>query len=239
MPTPRTPDSTAAGQMLFLAGHGLQTPLSAIRWGCSRLGKTARKKMNAEECRLLDGIQHEARLLSGMLNALLLVAKTEEGTFSAREQDIYLRDFLTSFSPLRDLAGGKTPRIACPKDLRIRADRAVLETVFQAIVVILESSGPLTGGVRVKVDEKDGECFVHILPPIELSFLREVPLSVQLQDSPQLVGGAPGLMLSILMSLCGILRGGIDVAPEGKRTHVLTLRLPVHPGVAPASSLSF
>ena len=103
-PTPRSA-SKNHGQMLFLVGHGLQTPLSAIRWGCSRLKKMS-KKMTKQELHVIEGIQSQSKVLSGMVNALLLVARVEDGSYAGRPQEIYLYDFLKSFPSLKEIFPG-------------------------------------------------------------------------------------------------------------------------------------
>lgn len=213
------------GQMLFLVGHGLQTPLSAIRWGCSRLRKMS-KGLSKEQQHVLGSIQSQAKVLSGMVNALLLVARVEDGTYDSRQQDIYLHDFLKSFGPFKEMFPGKTSRVTCPKDFRIRTDRGVLESLLEAVSVVIGTASDQHKGLRIQVKEEGRNFTMHFLPEIELSLLRDAS-SLSGDAAGHMVGGAPGLMLSVISSLSGYLGGFIQVKNHGDAHHVLVLQLPV------------
>ncbi len=123
-----------------------------------------------------------------MLSSLLLVSRVEDGTYRMREQDIYLRDFLVFFPPLRELFPGCPPQIACPEHLMVRADRDMLGCLFQAVAVILATAAPAGETVHMQVMGDGNECQIHILPAIELSFLRDMPGADPGEREPQLVG---------------------------------------------------
>jgi K+-sensing histidine kinase KdpD len=218
------PAEPPKGQMLFLVGHGLQTPLSAIRWGCSRLQKMGKGTMTKEQLEVLTGIHHEAKILSGMLNALLLVARVEDGTHEPKQQDIYLHDFLMSFGPFKHLFPDKAVRVSCPKDLMLRTDRILLESLLEAVSVVIGSASESKKGLVITVAHTKGDCVLSFSPDIELSFLRD--LEATMVSDVQIVGGTPGLMLSVIASLSNALGGTIDVLQHGKEHHLLSLHLP-------------
>lgn len=226
---PVIPPTTSGnrGQMLFLVGHGLQTPLSAIRWGCSRLKKIS-KRLTKEEAHVLENIQTQAKVLADMVNALLFVARTEDGTYSARLQDIYLHDFLVSFAPLKEVFPDRMVHVSCPEDLLIKADRKALECLLEAVSVIMGSGSDKKNDLTIEVQTKGRKGYVsmNFLPELELSFLRDASV-LENGSSPQIVGGTPGLMLSVITSLCKFMGGFVHVKKQGESHHLLSLELPM------------
>ncbi len=224
----QTPAQTQKGnRMLFLIGHGVQSPLSAIRWGCSRLEKMTKSTLTKEQGAVLGEISAEAKILSGMLHSLLLVAKVDDGSYAARPQSVYLCDFLKSFRPLKEIDLTQLPQIVCDESLMLEVDRGILEAMFEAVAVIMGTTAEKGKPVTLTVVADEAECHISMLPALELSFLKDVQSAgVTLAPEP-MVGGEAGLMLSVLASLCRSAGAAITLKKKGKAHHLLTLSLPL------------
>lgn len=218
--------------MLFLASHGLQTPLSAIRWGCGRLRRMC-AQLSGEQTQLVDSIQAQAKLLSDMFNALLLLAKFDDGALEVRLQDIYLRDYLTA-PALQDCAGGVSLQVSCDDDARLRIDRTVFDGIMRALVVAVVTGRKGDGPVSVEVtfSHNPSVCILTFAAPLELSLVEEPGREMRESDA-RMVGGTPGVMLAVASSLATALGGTLEVTEE--RGATLTLPAPPSVSVLPES----
>lgn len=213
-----------ATKMLFLVSHGLQSPLSAIRWGCGRLQRTG--KLSTEQRELLDSIQAEGRLLSRMMNWLLLLAKTDDGVHIADVQEVYVRDFLTACMDEK-LPRPLKFRITCAKDLAIQVDRTLLEASLHALLFAASvSSDVKTLPISVRVTSSPEECLIMLDAQLSLTLLEEEQTG---KPSRRIAGGMSGFLLAVASSFAIALGGTIDHKTVGAVISDLTLRLPQRP----------
>jgi K+-sensing histidine kinase KdpD len=203
----------------------LQSPLSAIRWGCARLKKTG-GTLSAEQTRLVDGIARESKLLSRMIEALLLLARVEEMAHQPRVEDIFLRDFLVSYPPIKELFPDTEIRVLCPEDAHIETDRTLLETLFESMAVVIATAAPAGTALELQVSVDGGQYLIEFQPAVELSFLRDFSVESAGKDA-QLVGGVPGLMLSLATSFAAFLGGKLTVQPGKDKMYSVSVSLPV------------
>lgn len=228
---PRTDASapTRSSKMLFLASHGFQTPISAIRWGSGRLKKML-DDLKPVERALLDGIQQQAKLLSEMFDALLLLAKVEDGIHESRLQDIYLKDYFEE--RLKQLPPEIVFELSCPDDARLRVDRTAFESVTQALLNVIASAGggsrPLMVDVVMAPEER--RCDMTFRAPLSFSLIEPDAALTTPADPKRIVGGVPGLMLAVASSLVSFLGG--DLGAEQGNLGTITLRLPAPDSVS-------
>lgn len=223
------PTSLHYAKMLFLASHGLQTPLSAIRWGAGRLKRMGRD-LPPEYGKVIDNIHAESRLLSQMFDMLLLLAKVEEGAHQANVQEIFLRDFLHAPARNEELPRPIVFQITCPDDLRVRADRTLLEAIIHALFLVATvGSEESAVSVTVVADERKESCDITLTAPLKLSLLDDADSSVPGSEDRKVVGGVPGFLLGIAASLCQSMGGSLMPLRQGEETVGLVFRLPLQP----------
>ena len=221
--TPIPPARPSSAKMLFLASHGFQSPISAIRWGCGRLRKMAHDMPPAQQ-ELVDGMQRQAKTLSGMFDALLLLAKVEDGVHVPRMQDIYLKDFFLHSARLQDLSGDISVEVTCPDDARLRTDRTIFESVIQAALMAIDTAGGGPRSLAIDITLGGGACSIILNAPLEFSLVEDEG------TRGKIVGGVPGLMLAVASSLTAAVGGSLD-AKEGPKGHI-HVRLPAPPSVS-------
>lgn len=227
MPSKQTqPASLEFSRMLFLVGHGLQTPLSAIRWGCSRLKKLF-KDPTDEQREVLEGVQREARLLSKMVDWLLLVAKLEDGQQAANVQEVFLYDFLqTAVADRQEVL--PMISVVCPEDLQIQTDRTVFEAIVQALILALSVDEP-AASASLTASEQNGHCVLTLDAPLTLTLLRQEAGNDA--KPSQVVGGVRGVLLSIASSLAETSGGSLATERESHELRRVILRIPMHPSL--------
>ncbi len=212
-------------KMMFVASHGLQTPLSAIRWGSRRLQKADTGTLTPEQRHLIEGISDNARMLSRMLDAMLILAKVEDGGYAASSQQIHLADFLRSFLDKFELPNNQQAEIRCPDDLEMNVDRGILETVVQSLLIAMSSSMKGSKAMVLTASRTGDAVRIDIRCPLELSLLSPVRAGADENQVNQLVGGPTGLMLSIAHSLAQSIGGSVQLAETEKDNYVLSLSL--------------
>ncbi len=224
--TARASAPVSSMKMMFVASHGLQTPLSAIRWGSSRLKKTNTGAFTQEQAHLIDGIAENAKTLSRMLDTMLILAKVEEGSYQANPQKIYLQDFLASFTQKFELPKDFAVDLrASDDDILLMVDRGILETIVQALMIAVVSSAQPSTRIAVHCMEDAGTIRIEMHCPLQLSLLSSVRAGTDDQQLHQLVGGPTGLMLSIAHSLAHCLAGSVELIDRGDGEYVVVLGL--------------
>ncbi len=222
------PASLEYTKMLFLVSHGLQTPLSAIRWGCSRLSKTG-KNLTPEQWRLVEGMQHQTRMLSQMFDSLLLLAKVEEGVQASTLQDIYLSDYFEGAELLKGMPRDYILDMTCPADAVVKVDRIIFTSIMDALFLVLSISSTQTT-IPLTVTMEEGECVITLRAPMELSFLQEEGAPTTSGKPQRIVGGIPGFLLAVSASSAQHI-GGTLVSGREEIPSTLTLRFPTEPAL--------
>lgn len=212
------------GKMLFLVSHGLQSPLSAIRWGCGRLKRMA-KNLSAEERKVLDDIHGNAKLVSEMVDALLLLAKLDDGVYVPRLEDIYLKDLL--LTGFLELPTGAAPAVVCDDALRLRTDRTIFEASARALFIAAVSAA---GDKEVAIEAMITGDSVTIAfnGPLHLSLVEDAESPEMPASLRRIVGGVPGMMLAVAAGLAT----GVGGTVEAHEDRGITLRLPVKSSVS-------
>jgi signal transduction histidine kinase len=220
--------------MLLLAGHALHSPLSVIRWGCARLKKTPGMALSSQQQRVIDGIQQEARLLSRIIDVLLVTSRVQQQLQKMHPKEMQLQSVLAAtLTP--ELLSGRDIAITCPAQLMVFADDAVAESLLTSLGLLLVTAATHSQPLRLEVSQEGEVCEVRAFPPLQFSVLRDPSLLSDDTDTGELVGGVPGLMLSLLPVLSLALGWTFDVREHGPTQHVLSLRIPVREhAVSPA-----
>lgn len=215
--------------MLFLVSHGLQTPLSAIRWGCSRLRRSG-DNLTKQQQTILDEVQEHSRILSLMFDILLLLAKLEEGVSIPNIQEIFLYDFLQSSERLKDVPKGKQVEVTCSQELMLRIDRTILTSIIDALLLAVATSNR-EKNIRISVTEQKDQntCTLTIETPLYLSVLQEMLKPEEPEKKQRIVGGVPGFLLAVIAALAKNAGGNLTSKQDADIITSLTLTLPLQP----------
>lgn len=202
-------------QFVADASHELRTPAAVLQ---TRAEVTLQKSRSpAEYVDTIRAMQTEAQRLSGIVDALLLLAASDERQLSVRLERVYLDDLLVDASTrLRPLASQKqiVLELGQLEEAPVDVDPAL---VRQLITILLDNAvkyTPAGGTVRVSVTAEallcrvsvaDNGSGIHpkILPHVFERFVRS--------DHARSRGGGVGLGLSIAKAIADAHGAHIDV----------------------------
>jgi hypothetical protein len=192
--------------ILFLAGHGLRTQLSTLRWASSRLRKSS-ATLTKEQRHLAEEIYDHTRILTTAMNAMLLLNRLEGREYAPRPETI---DLL----PVLQAAGGAQEHpsaewtFSCEPGVAVRADRSVLDHLFACLGVLCVQATTEPRKIFVSVQAGDRSVQLHMHARWELPLL--VPGAADPGDA-SILGGTPGLMLSMAREMARFLQGSVEL----------------------------
>ncbi len=213
-------------QFLFLASHGLLSPISAIRWGAHRLKRTQAAAFSKEQNDLINHIYINAKVLSKIFGSMLLLARNEDQTYTMQPERVSLHEFLKSQAKDWEEVSGRKARIVCDDHVTLSIDREMLETIFEDLFAVFSEAGPSKQGVKIEVQALAGRVQVAFFSPLELPFLQSVQTLDRKAEVRPVVGGTPGLLLSLTQSLIGFLDGGLEMQEAGNNVYKIVATLP-------------
>jgi signal transduction histidine kinase len=161
--TERERRERAEREFVANASHELRTPLTTIL-GAVEVLQSGAKDRPADRDRFLDHIEREANRLMRLTRALLVLARAQTQEEMPRLGVVAIRPLLEEAAAATRPRAGVELVVDCPDDLRVRAERDLLE---QAIVnlaanaaehtsrgrIVLAANG--NGGGRVRIDVRD------------------------------------------------------------------------------------
>lgn len=222
------------------ASHELRTPVASIRALAEGLLADVEGSPQAHREYLEDIVRESeraGRLVDRLLDLARLDLRREGGITAPRPELLDLAkvvaDVVTAFQPLaRERAVALALAPAVP--IKLRADRALVETVLGNLVENALKYTQAGGRVTVKVSAPDGLDAASVtvsddgpgIPPEHLPHIFERFYRVDRARS-RATGGA-GLGLAIAAEAAALLGGRIDVASEVGRGSRFTLVLPRH-----------
>jgi K+-sensing histidine kinase KdpD len=227
MKKPDPASSPQGVEFLFLASHGLLSPISAIRWGANRLKRTDTKKLTKEQKALLDHIQANAAVLSKLFGSMLLLARNEDRTYTLRPEGSGLETAIQSEARTWKEETGGVAEIECEEGLKAYVDSAMLEALLQNLFTVFAEAAKDPKHLTVTARAEDGWVQVVFSATMEIPYLRSVRTIDNLSESRPIVGGTAGLLLSLSHALAGFVDGTLDMREEGDDGYVITLKLPV------------
>lgn len=193
----------------FLASHGLRSPLSAIRWACGRLRKSATGSLNPEQKGLIEEIHANAKVLTTVLGSMQLLGKLEDRTYKVKNDDLQLSDVLVSLSHGLEHPREMQWHVRCPAELRVRTDGPVLESILVNLLSVCTEAGMGERKACIRGDLREEAPVISIFAPLELPFLHSPDRSGS--EVSRLVGGIPGLMLCLANSMAHFLGGAVTL----------------------------
>lgn len=213
-------------KFLFLASHGLLSPIAGIRWGCGRLRRTDTQNLSEEQKKLLEHVYTNAKRLSKVFGSMILLARNEDGTYVPREETITLSDMLETDARDRDGGAELTVTVECDADLAVRCDRPLLETVIQDVASVIGEAAAEPRTLAVRAVAEGDRVAVSFESALELSFLQSVQSGSAKPEVRMVVGGTPGLLLSLSNALAGFMGGSVEMTESPRKTYLITVRLP-------------
>ncbi len=210
-------------EFLFLVSHGLLSPISAVRWGTSRLQRLA-KDLSPEQQYLIEHIHGNAKRLATAFSSMLLLARNEDQTYTLTSTVFPVQELLALYAVGSEHPSNVKLRVACPSDATVEGDRALLEAAFHNIFAVLQEALSEPRAVTIEVQPEEESVAINIICPLELSV--QTVRSAHDGDVRPVVGGTPGLLLSLTSSLLTYTGGSLDMRETDEGRYRITVRLP-------------
>ena len=227
----------------FLAtmSHELRTPLNAIAGYAELLELGMRGPISEQQREAIRRIRRSEQHLLGIVNDILMFAKTETGRVPLQLADISVVAVLESVcflvQPMLTANDVRFVRAECDNGLGVVADH---DRVNQILVNLLSNAvkfSPRGGEVRVRCEVIDHLVAIHIEDDghgIAEDKLEEIfePF-VQLSSGLTRTAEGSGLGLSIGRELARLMGGDVTVESTLGKGSVFTITLPVSTPTAP------
>ena len=213
-------------EFLFLASHGLLSPIAAIRWACNRLKRSDTRSLTLEQQELVTHIHSNAKVLSKLFGSMLLLARNEDQTYSVRPEAISIVELLAGEAKeWEEQEGGRTS-LACAPHLKVRADSALLDVILQNLFAVFAEASRTPRVLAIEAQQDDERVNISFTSAMELPFLQSVRTVDRLSETRPVVGGTPGLLLSLAHSLISFLDGTLTMREVDADTYSIIAMLP-------------
>lgn len=195
-------------KLLFLGSHGLRSHLSALRWASSRLRKTE-DNLTKEQRKLAGEIYTHTRVLTTALNSMLLIGRLEEKDYKGRSEDISLTEALQSLTQDAEYQEMEWV-ISCGEAIRLRCDANLLRAMLVNLFTLSMEATQKPKKVFVNAHRENDKAYVRFYAVWELPLLA-APLAEEGPVRNRLLGGTPGLMLSLAAELASYIGGTVEL----------------------------
>nr|WP_303652705.1 ATP-binding protein [Paludisphaera mucosa] len=225
----------------FLAtmSHELRTPLNSIIGFSEVLG--GNENLNDRQRRYVGNIQTSGKMLLGMINDILDLAKIESGKMEVRSEDFSIRDVCEALTNLtRPMADRKDVALECRLDEAIpllRQDpgkiRQILYNLLSNAIKFTPEGGRVT--LRARTDgrfvvlevEDTGIGIAEEEREVVFEKFRQAKAPGQADDVLTREHQGTGLGLSIVRELARLLGGEVHLRSQLGRGSTFTVRIPL------------
>ena len=227
----------------FLAtmSHELRTPLNAIAGYAELLELGMRGPITEQQREAITRIRRSEQHLLGIVNDILMFAKTETGRVPLTLENTTITSALASvrflIEPMLSASEIKFSQYECSDELSVLADRDRLNQILVNLLSNAVKFSPRGGEVRVRCEVKEHLVAINVEDDghgIAADKLEEIfePF-VQLSSGLTRTAEGSGLGLSISRELARLMGGDVTVVSELGKGSTFTLTLPISTRVAP------
>ncbi len=202
-------------KFLFLESHGLRSHLSALRWASGRLRKSDAANLSKEQRRLVTEIYSHTRMLTTAMQSMLLVGRLEEQDYREKPEELDAALLLRSLLDSNDYQGMEWV-FSCTEKLPVRCDATLLQAILVDVLTLCMEAAQMQKKIFINAHREQQEIHIRFYAVWELPILGTGPQS-NAATSDRLLGGTPGLMLSLASAIAAALHGTVvleEVATE-------------------------
>jgi len=230
MPNEKPPlsDPTIA-QFLFLASHGLRSPLTNIRWGLELLGKQKMGDLDQEQLDMIQDLHKSSKELATILKAMLLLERLARDKFEVDITNVRIADLFSDIcGKQNELMGDNAVEciLDIPDDMTLSSDETLMYEILHNLVYVYvhASDNPRKLTITGKQTE-DGIILSFHSPILHLPQLNMHDATDPLKITEEHhVGGTPGLLMYLAINLSLAVRGSIEIE-NGQDEHDYTIHL--------------
>lgn len=141
------------------ASHELRTPVSIIKGACEYGLKYDETPEERQET--ISMIHRQAVRMSGLISQLLSMTRLEQGTETARMEDVELGELLSSLCQEQAYDMDRLT-LACGEEITVRADPLLLSRLVQNLVENAFKYGKADGHVWLSAGREKGEIVLRV-----------------------------------------------------------------------------
>jgi signal transduction histidine kinase len=227
--------SDAKAKFLSMMSHELRTPLQAIAGYCDLLLQEVSGPLNAEQRSDLRAVQSASGELVRLLNDILDFARLESGSSDIKLETVHVDAALaraeTLLVPKLTEARLRYSRVACPTDLRLRANADRLQQVLLNLLTNAIKFTPAGGTISLECSGDDRFTRIAVrdtgcgIPAEHLGHIFDPFVQVDRNRIETRQRGV-GLGLAISRELVQAMGGELTVASEVGVGSAFTISLP-------------
>ncbi len=226
--TARERRERAEREFVANAAHELRTPITAIASAIEVLQAGAKDDPGARD-RFLDVVGRQTERLTGLVHALLTLARAQTRAEPVRLEEVAVAPILREIAE-RAVAGEPEVAVDCPPELSVMAHPALLRQAVDNVAANAAKHAA-GSGVRLRAYRHDGRVIVEIAdrgPGMTTAQTRRA--FDRFYRTPGSEGGGYGLGLAIVRELVEAMDGSlhIDSAPGEGTTVQIVLDVAPH-----------
>ncbi len=235
--TVRKQEERAKNEFVSLAAHQLRTPLTAIRWGLSRLRHSlGDAAMPVEAGQLLETLQRSAKNMAETIGTMLTISRIAAGKIKLEPEPVDVRQMFTDIQ--NDFVAqcekeNKQVVLDVDQDTALTTDRKLLREVVMNLTSNALKYSPEGSKVMVRAKRGDGKIRLDIQ-----DFGYGIPVAQQSKVFTIFFRGdnvirrqvdGTGLGLYLVYSLVTFLGGDISFVSVEDQGTTFTMLLPLTP----------
>jgi signal transduction histidine kinase len=223
-------------EFLTNVSHELRTPMNAIIGFAEILQEQIESEKDEKKSRYVTNVLESGKMLLGIINDLLDLAKIEAGKMEAHWEKCSIQEIVNVLVNLiRPLADEKKLVLKLTVDKRlglVETDPGKLQQILFNLINNAVKFTPERGRVEIKVEEADAQHFRLAVADTGPGIAPEDHEKIfekflQLDGSMTREHSGAGLGLAIVRELTEILGGQITVASQRRQGAIFTVVLPI------------
>ena len=221
--------SNGIEKFIFLASHGLRTPLTAIRWSGNQLRKQKAGQLNTEQNVLANEIHFRATELSRALNSMFLLTKIDEGEYGNNSEEfsaseIIKEKFKDVFQPgARNVAYTIIENGDCTVCTNSEIFQAIVANIGGACIDAIIDNAPC---IEVEILQNNTGFTMKVSCTLQLVYLQSEAILQTEPGNNRVIGGTAGLLLAMSTELVKSINGTVEITESEDKTHTITFHLP-------------
>ncbi|MEM7201631.1 MAG: ATP-binding protein [Planctomycetota bacterium] len=222
-------------QYLSIVAHELRTPLTGIKTFSTMMAKAVLGDLNERQLRAVEAIREQSLQLEHQIDKLINLGYLDSNEYGRDLEVFDVHEFIAAAAapferPSADR--GIVFEVRCPRDLRLRADRADLKRALQALIENAIKFTPERGEVSVLAQEDDEHVMVSVRDAgigIDPRYQRRIfEKFFQVEDPLTRHHGGAGLGLFVASQIIKAHESRIEVRSELGMGAEFSFRLPTY-----------
>ncbi len=155
----------AKSEFMALASHQLRTPLTILKWSCTRLAKSLEGQITVNQRGLLNEARVAANRMGDTITTMLAISRIEAGTVHVERTELKLGGTLNEIrAEFRTAYELKRQQVSldCPTNLHIHTDEHILNEVIGNLLINAIKYTPEGGHIALRAQRVGDRIVVEV-----------------------------------------------------------------------------